>query len=281
MKVLSYNLLIETDCNRIFSGPLLTEADFAALKAADAVILPQPCREVLYRTAKRFCAHVFPDYDAFFDYPGKIGQYHLFREIAVPHPRTTIFGSLQDYSENSGVFSFPVVFKFSWGGEGKNVFLLRSYEDLDECLEKAYFWESNGKQGFVLQEYIPTNGRSLRVVVIGNEFFSYWRVGSQGDFYTNLAKGAAVDCHSSPDLQKKAVELLRDFCHKTKINLAGFDFLFTEDPKDPRYTTPLFLEINYCFRCRGLGGPGHYHHLLGQSVRSWIKNLIGCNVLSS
>ncbi len=271
MHVLSFHPLIEADRNRFFSGNCPSEEDIDALKWADAVILPQGCRESLYRAACRHCDCVFPNYDAFYAYPGKTGQCALFQKMGVPHPRTVSFHSFAQFNQTSFAFSYPCVFKFAWGGEGSNVFLVRSGREMMQCLEKANSWEKKGKNGFVVQEYVPTGGRSLRVVVIGEQFHSYWRRDENGGFYTNLARGAVIDYDAFPDLQKRAVEDLRNFCRKTKINLAGFDFLF--DETDGRQFVPLFLEINFCFRCRGLGGVGQYHLLLEQEIRNWLAGI--------
>ena len=270
MNVLSYHLCIETDHNRVFSGDSPAAADIEAIKKADAVILPQGCKEILYRTACRHCAHVFPDYSVCYAYPVKTGQHALFKEMGVPHPLTISYQDISQFTDFPDSFLFPFVFKFSWGGEGTNVFLVRSEEDLRQCLARARKWEKQNKKGFILQEYVPTNGRSLRVVVIGNTFYSYWRQSTDAGFYTNLAKGAVVDRHSCPELQEKAVVMLKDFCPKTGINLAGFDFLFPATQKNP---DPLFLEINFCFRCKGLGGVDRYHQLLEEGIRQWLSDL--------
>ncbi|MCK5405698.1 MAG: glutathione synthase [Desulfobulbaceae bacterium] len=266
MNVLSYHLCIEAAQNRILSGTPSVD-DIKALESSDAVILPQPCRESLYRAACRSCSQVFPNYDAFFEYQGKTGQDRLFKKMGVPYPQTFSFFDVNQFSAKASPLGFPFVFKLSWGGEGKNVFLVTSEKELAHCLVKARESEKQGEKGFLVQEYIPTGGRSLRVVVIHDRFFSYWRQDENGGFYTNLAKGAVLDHQSSPDLQEKAVHALRDFCRKTKINLAGFDFLFDEKSQDP---LPLFLEINYCFRCKGLGGVGEYHKLLAQGIKEWL-----------
>ena len=146
MRVLSFHMLIESDYNRVFSGNRPSAEDIEAIKAADAVILPQGCREILYRTARQYCDHVFPNYDVFFDYPGKTGQAALFKEMGVPHPRTFAFGGLQQFYKFECPFSFPFVFKFCWGGEGKNVFLLESADDLNQRLAMAVDLEKEGKE---------------------------------------------------------------------------------------------------------------------------------------
>jgi len=272
MKILSFHLLLETEWNRVLHGDGLSAEDIAAIKNADGVILPQGCRESIYRTACKYCRNVFPNYDARFSHPGKTGQSLLFLEQGVASPRTCVVDGAHQLHCPSSSFTFPFVFKSAWGGEGKRVFLVHSEIESQKCLELARGWEKEGQSGFLFQEYVPTGGRSLRVVVIGSDMHPYWRVQSGGDgFYTNLAKGATIDTENYPDLMAKACRKLQPFCHNTGINLAGFDFIFNEKDKDPE---PLFLEINYGFRTRGLGGgPDSYLLLLEKAVREWIKNL--------
>ena len=271
LNVLSYHLLIEAGRNRVYSGKP-SKDDVAAIQEADAVILPQGGKKPLYRLARRYCAHVFPNYDAFFSYPGKTGQAALFKKLKVPHPDTLIFENLACFAERGkDIRTYPFVFKFAWGGEGNNVFFVQSVLELDTCLDLAKKWEGQGKRGFVIQEYIPSAGRSLRVVVIGSRFISYWRTHhDQNSFYSNVSRGAEIDKDNDPDLQEAAVRELKKFCERTKINLAGFDFLFDSRQKKPG---PLFLEINYFFRCHGLGGTDRYFLLLVEAVNEWLAGI--------
>lgn len=255
------------------SGKVLTRQEINAVKSAKAVILPQGCSKKLYDLVRTHCVNFFPNYDAYFDYPGKVGQAALFEKYGVSFPKTITFLNLEEYYKNKtdDCFQYPFVFKLSWGGEGNNVFLLKSKKDLLKALEHAQEYEEKGREGFLFQEYIPTGGRSLRVVVIGNKFYPYWRVGENSDsFYTNLSKGAVIDHDSLPEQQQAAVSALKKFCRDTGINLAGFDFIFGIDDK---YCEPLFLEINYFFRCRGLGGVDNYQKLLEDGVLDWLKEI--------
>ncbi|MFH1218033.1 MAG: glutathione synthase [Pseudomonadota bacterium] len=270
MNVLSYHLCIETDNNRVVRSDEPSPADIEAMACADAVILPQGCRESFYVAARRACPHVFPDYEVCFSYPGKIGQAALFRKMKVLHPLTFSFQNIEKFSGVPLPFPYPFVFKSSWGGEGNNVFLVESEDDLHCCLERAAHWQRSRRGGFLLQEYVHAGGRSLRVVVIGSDFYPYWRRVESGGFYTNLAKGAIIDRESFPHLQERAVAASQDFCAKTGINLAGFDFLFDFRVNDP---APFFLEINFCFRCKGLGGVDAYHRYLEKGIREWLRKI--------
>lgn len=273
MTILSFHAYIEADVNMFHSRQELTCQEIDAVKSAKAVILPQGCSKNLYRLVCRHCANFFPNYDAYFGYPGKTGQAALFAKHGVPFPKTKTFSNLEAYyrDKRDECFQYPFVFKLSWGGEGKTVFLVKSEKDLRKALEHALEYEGQGKEGFLFQEYVPTGGRSLRIVVIGNRFFPYWRVARDPDsFYSNLAKGAVIDHDSFPDQKQAAVATLKKFCRDTGINLAGFDFIFSIDEK---YCAPLFLEINYFFRCLGLGGVDNYQKLLEEGVREWLKEI--------
>lgn len=275
--ILSYHPCFEADKNRLCAGRKPGPDDLAAMLAADAVILPQGCYESLYTMARNNCKHVFPNFDAKFKYKGKIGQTQLFQNINAAHPKTEIHLNMDAFSKHYGGspekpgFDFPFVFKFDWGGDGDHVYLIKSVENFSKVLQIARKYETSGQKGFVIQEYIPANNRSLRVVVIGQTIVSYWRI--QGDtdhFLSNVAKGAMIDFDTDHDLQKTAIESVKNFCSQTRINLAGFDILFSSRKK---VKTPLFLEINYFFGRQGLGGSANFYDILTKEIMKWIEGL--------
>jgi ribosomal protein S6--L-glutamate ligase len=275
--ILSYHPCFEADKNRLCAGRKPGTDDLAAILAADAVILPQGCYESLYTMARNNCKHIFPNFDAKFKYKGKIGQTRLFQNINAAHPKTEIHLNMDAFSKYYGSspekpsFDFPFVFKFDWGGDGDHVYLIQSVENFSNVLEIARKYETSGQKGFIIQEYIPANNRSLRVVVIGRTIVSYWRIQRNTDhFLSNVAKGAMIDYDSDHDLQKTAITSVKNFCSQTRINLAGFDILFSSRKK---VKTPLFLEINYFFGRQGLGGSANFYDILTKEIMKWIENL--------
>ena len=275
--IVSFHPCFGADKYIICAGRKPNDDDLAAIKTADAVILSQGCDEALYKMASKNCSNVFPDYETKFKYPGKIGQIRLFRETNVLHPKSVTFEKVDSFLDNYGAesenlpFDFPFVFKFDWGGEGYGVFLITSPEEFKDAIQKALNFERAGHVGFLIQEYIPSQGRSLRVVVIGQKIISYWRVlENTKEFYSNLATGAYLDFDSDPDLQEAAVKATKYFCKITGINLAGFDFLFSSEAN---LKEPFFLEINYYFGRRGLGGSEKYYKTLESEIINWIYSL--------
>ena len=120
--ILSFHPIYETDQNIICAGRDPDTSDLAAIKAAEAVILPQGCRQTLYTMAQNHCEHIFPNYDVRFRYPGKIGQIQLFRETDIPYPETETFQSIAEFRNKYGSkprlfpFELPLVLKLNWGG---------------------------------------------------------------------------------------------------------------------------------------------------------------------
>jgi ribosomal protein S6--L-glutamate ligase len=272
--------MVVADQNLLCAGRDPGPKDLKAIQQADVVILPQGCRESLYRLAADNCPHVFPNYDARFAYPEKIGQAQLFQQMAVPFPHTirfenkTLTDTAMEKLLHQSPLELPFVFKFNWGGEGESVFLVRNHDDFKQNLEKAQLYTKSGQYGFVLQEFIPSNGRSLRVVVINETLISYWRIQDNDDgFYTNISKGARLELDADPDLKTSAIAATQQFCKKTGINLAGFDFLFSETALSNDKIEPLFLEINYFFGRKGLGGSEKYYKLLQQGIADWLKSI--------
>ncbi len=279
--IVSFHPCFEADKNIICAGRKPDSGDLAAIKSAHAVILPQGCYKSLYYMARDNCAHVFPNYDAKFKYPDKIGQIKLFQKKKVLHPKTVTFHNTElfanYYAGSSAGLSdrlsldFPFVFKFDWGGEGENVYLIKSVEDLQEVLQKAAIYEKTGQAGFLIQEYIPSQNRTLRVVVINRKIITYWRVlKNREGFCSNLSQGAVIDFDADPDLQEMAAVSVKNFCKQAKINLAGIDILFSSDVQ---IKEPLFLEINYFFGRQGLGGSEKYYKILMAEIRGWIESL--------
>lgn len=275
--ILSYHPCFEADKNLLCAGREPDADDLTAIKSADAVILPQGCYQSLYEMARKNCSHVFPNFDARFKYTGKIGQAKLFQEQNVAHPKTETYLNLDAFSKHYGGFpkkvalDFPFVFKFDWGGEGDQVYLIKSASEFINVLQTAENFEKTGQTGFIIQEYIPSKNRSLRVVVIGRTYISYWRIQNDTEcFCSNLAKGAVIDADADPDLQGAAVKSAIDFCFLTGINMAGFDILFTFEEKTKK---PLFLEINYYFGRRGLGGSERFYEILNTEITKWLARI--------
>jgi ribosomal protein S6--L-glutamate ligase len=270
--IVSFHPIITAHKNIICAGRAPDENDLKAIRSADAVILPQGCYQSLYEMARANCARIFPNLDARFDYPGKIGQIRLFEKFSVRHPRSQTFPSLSAFGQGGIAIDFPLVVKLNWGGQGDTVFPAQNPDALEIVMERVAAYERSGQKGFLVQEWLPGGERALRVAVIGTHLESYWRVQPvEGRFGTALSKGGCIDQHADPQLQAAGRSMVRDFCDRTGLQLAGIDLIFDQRRRDRGTIEPLMLEINYFFGRQGLGGSERYYQLFEREVDIWLS----------
>ena len=272
--ILSFHPIIEADRNIICAGREPNESDLAAIRQASAVILPQGCHESLYRMTRRNCRRLFPNMDARFDYPGKCGQARLFERLGVPFPLTRSYASVAAYRRAPWDQPFPAVVKLDWGGEGDTVVKVSDAAELAGAIETVQRFDASGHGGFLVQQFVASANRSLRVVAVGSQLISYWRIQSDvTSFGTALSKGARIDHHADPHLQTAAKTVVRRMCAQSGLQLAGFDFLFADDDLLKGHVRPLMLEINHYFGRRGIGGSEAYYRILEKEVDRWLAAL--------
>ncbi|MFP3870657.1 MAG: RimK family alpha-L-glutamate ligase [Syntrophobacteria bacterium] len=247
------------------------------LRQARGVIVPQSCKAEHYWIFKQYCPNVFPNYDWRYGFEGKCGNARLFGRFGAPHPSSRCFRTLAQFRARVGLmdlgqlFAGPVVIKPDRAGGGYLVRLIKGRDDLTRVFQELNREEQKGESGFIVQQYYPTESRDLRVVVIGNRLFSYWRCQKEpGEFRTNLGCGGCIVLEGWPEQQRSGCRAVRGFCQETGLNLAAFDLIFPADGKVPG---PLFLEINFCFGRRGIGGTPLFREFLLHAVESWRKTI--------
>ncbi len=272
--ILSFHPCFDADFNVVLGSRRLNDEDIDLINRADAVILPQGRPQDIFQACLKPGLRVFPNYDARFKYPGKIGQSLLFEDLGLPHPETLRWSTVNDFKEtNQGADAFrheqPFLIKDDKSHEAEGVFFIEDKTILSEALDFMGRREGSGLPGFVTQTYVPSGGNVLRAVIIGKNIITYWkRPENPGQVITTISRGALIDHQWKPDLQEKGEAAALVLAGKTGINLAAVDFVFSMSEKEPE---PFFLEINYYFGRRGLGGSEAYYRILYQAVRDWLE----------
>ena len=178
--ILSFHSCFLADTQVILGDGTLDAHDRRHIEAADVIILPQTCPLELYQACNKTSALLFPNYDARFKYPGKIGQSRLFKERAFPYPRTQPWPSVKAFRDIHAKDSpllreGPFVIKADKAHEAEGVHIVQDPTGLDSALKAMERLEGSGLSGFVSQEWIETEGNVLRVVIMGKSLRSYWK----------------------------------------------------------------------------------------------------------
>ena len=277
--ILSFHPCFDADVQIILGSRPLDSGDLKLIRKAKAIILPQALKADLHEACSKSDAVLFPHYKIRFIYPGKIGQSLMFRDFGYPHPQTLRWSTVQEFKKrHPGAESFPhklpFVIKDDRSHEAEGICLVEDRHSLSKALTRLQHRESSGLSVFITQAYVASNGNVLRTVIIGKRFTTYWKRPSRpGQIITTISHGAIIDHHWRQDLQEKGKKQACALSKTTGINVAAVDFVFDLPDKDPE---PLFLEINYYFGRRGLGGSEKYYNLLYQAIQDWLAE-VGLN----
>lgn len=272
--ILSFHPCFAADVQIIFGDRNLNSDDLASIQKAEVIILPQSCSFDLYQACNNSSALVFPNYEVRFQYPGKIGQSLLFKKLRFPHPETVEWPSVERFRKEytkGGDFPhrIPFLIKTNESHEAEGIYIITGKKALDSSLDFITRLERSGSPGFISQELIPSEGNVLRAVILGKRIITYWkRPESPGQIVTTISRGAKIEMGWRTDLQEEGKIQALKFSEAANINLAAIDFVFDFTQPNP---PPLFLEINYYFGRRGLGGSLNYYRLLAKAIQEWLK----------
>jgi RimK family alpha-L-glutamate ligase len=141
------------------------------------------------------------------------------RSVALPHPRTLLVTA--DAPPPRG--EFPLVLKPRFGSWGRDVTLCRDEHGLAETIEQFVFTSWFRETGAVMQDYVPTLGWDLRVIVAaGRVVGAARRTAAPGEWRTNVALGGA----SAPvDPPPRACRLALAAAAAIGADLLGVDML--------------------------------------------------------
>ena len=273
--ILSFHPCFTADHQIILGDRPLNEEDRRLIRGAQAVILPQGRFDRVFHECLAAGAPMFPNYEMRLAYPGKVGQSRLFEAFQLPHPRTFRWKSVGCFGTATRTpHEFPFVLKDDKSHEAEGVFMVSGLKPLEKALAFLALKEDGKNNGFVTQDFIHSEGNVLRSVILGERIVTYWkRPAEPGQVITTISKGALIDHDWKPDLREKGGVQAQVLARRTGINLAAVDFVFDLSKNDP---DPLFLEINYFFGRRGLGGMDAYYRLLFRAVQNWLRG-IGLN----
>ncbi len=273
--IVSYHPGLAAEVNMLLvSQRPLDTGDRAALAGAAAVLLPQVCRPDLHDLVRSLGKPHFPRPALQLTLDGKVGNHLLFSRLGLPQPRTLSFEGIGQAAQawREGVLAAaglrpPLVVKGAGGGEGRNVFLARSPEDLESLEGSLETRCVYGPPGLVAQELVESKGRDLRVILAGDYQEAYWRLGRPGEFRNNLSQGGRVEREDWPEEMAAGLKLARLLQGRAGLDLAGVDVLV--DPE----RGPLLLEINFYFGRRALGGLEAWRRLQLKAARGWLAGL--------
>lgn len=155
----------------------------------------------------------------------KFSTVQFLQEVGIPTPKTRLALNPKAAIKSIKSMKKPVVVKLISGSFGKGVMKVSSNAEAESIMDTL----NTLGQMIYFQEYIETEGRDIRVFVIGGRAVAAMeRISKKGDFRSNLhAGGRGVKIKLSPELERLALKAVK----AVGADIAGVDIIVDHKPK--------------------------------------------------
>jgi len=215
-------------------------------------------------------------------YEDKARQHWLFEKNQLPTIKTFVSYSKTEALQYIETCSYPIVSKELTNASSNGVRLLKNPRAAKNfCIEafgpglKTTFSYLRQKDYVYFQEFVPNFGYDLRVKMVANNYFGYYRYPPTGDFRAS----------GSGDIRKEPIpEEALVLAQKTKASLPHSRFLAVDmlrDRRDNRFyiiEASTFTQVQTSEQLKVDGIPGRYQFENGafnfSPGRFWVQELV-------
>lgn len=226
-----------------------------------------------------FC---FPSYHEIWQYEEKTRAYFLYKLFDIPVIPTVLTHNKMEALKLIENTDYPFITKTAIGSGSSGVKKIDSRKNARKIINKIFstkgresqFPDKPQKNYFYLQKFIDDATFDLRIMLIGNMAFGYYRYPNKGDFRASGA-GNTVKKAIPEDALKLAVEIR----NKLKSRQIGIDLLYSD--KEKQYfviETSLFNQVDTPMQLVIDGIPGYYdvsdlNNIRFKEGKFWIQEL--------
>jgi ribosomal protein S6--L-glutamate ligase len=158
-------------------------------------------------------------------------KFHMMKilsEGGLPVPRSAYTLSTKETERAGDEIGYPAVIKIISGYGGKGVMKADSRSDIGPITDTLTLFE----QDICLQEFIENPGEDIRIVVVGDETYSYKRVGGDEEFRSNISAGGKREKIDPPEEMREAAVNASALCG---LDIAGIDIIEDENEEGGFY----------------------------------------------
>lgn len=249
-------------------------------------ILSKPSRLVEERSKIYFIENnlgvmCYPSFNEVYIYEDKIRFYYFCKIHGFPIVNTFVSNDYSESLEYIKRAKYPIVSKINIGSGSRGVRLIKTKNQAHRTVKKVF---SAGKPTYhsylrqkdyiYFQEYLDDCKFDLRVIVLGNKVFGYYRMKPTNDF---RASGAGI--FVKKELPKEAIKLALEVANKMNARMLAVDMIKSESKGIFEIIEgSIFFGIETAEQLIVDGVPGYYHIINDDIVFSqgkfWLQDLI-------
>lgn len=273
--------------------------DFLDIKCSSFIIEAQKFDIIVWRTPSSYCDQweaadkiefiqnymgkmTLPSKESLWYYEDKVREQWLFDYYKLPSINTFISYSREEAENYIRNAKYPIISKDRTCSSSEGVFCIKNKKQAEKiCRQifssgmKLYEKYVRQKDYVLFQEFVPNKGFDLRIIMVGNSYFGYYRFPRKGDFKAS-GSGVVVKKDIPNDvllLAKKVRDCL------PKSYLLAVDFL--QDTRDEKYyiiETSIFVGIETCEQLVVNSEAGRFIEQDGKFTfepgRFWVQELM-------
>lgn len=236
----------------------------------------------IYVLEKMMGKTCFPSYHEVWQYENKIRAYYLYDYYGLPNIPTYVTHNREEAFELIEKIGYPFIIKTTIGSGSTGVKKINSKHQAIKRINAIFSYKGlktqypyqRQKDYIYMQQFIDDATYDLRIMLVGNMAFGYYRYPNKGDF---RASGAG-------NIEKKAIpedalRLAIDIRNKLESRLMGVDLLYSNKLKRYLITeTSLFNQIDTPVQLAIDGVPGYYdisdvNNIKFKEGKYWIQEL--------
>jgi len=176
----------------------------------------------------------------------KYRTYVKLQDFGLTQPRTALIPNKDGWRQafDSIDLKYPCIMKTLEGSKGIGVLFIESERQMDSIVQLLY--NQNPEIDLLLQEYIKTEG-DIRVIILGGKIIaSMKRSVIEGDFRSNVSRGAKVKEYEMTELE---IEESLKASKAIDGSWTAVDFI---PSKNPKTEPPYILEVNHSPGTKGI-----------------------------
>ena len=239
-------------------------------------------KDIIYFLNNILRIHTLPNFESLWFYENKIAQYWLLKKHDFPVISTFASFDMQETINYINKSNYPIVSKLNTASASLGVSLIKSKKQALKIVKKVFstglktkYTNLYQKDYVLFQEKVPNMGFDLRVVIVGNSYFGYYRYPKKKDFRAS-GSGITVKEDIPIDILHLSMKIKDTF---PKSYMLAIDYL--QDTRDNKYyiiETSIFIKIETCEQLMVNGVPGRYiyqdNDFKFQEGRYWLQDLM-------